>query len=98
MSALLEARSKAEKAFDLVRSYVWPVDPPFWVDGRGEVFTQPEEDPMLEGLKPLRAADLDEDDRRRAALEEFERDQEARQVPEFKPLVILRDPQNEDEG
>src|SRR5436305_14357066 len=31
MSALLEARSRAEKAFDLGRSYAWPVDRPFRV-------------------------------------------------------------------
>lgn len=55
-------------------------------------------EPLLEGLKPIRAADLAEDDQRRDALEELERDRAAEAVPEFAPITVLRDPEPSEES
>jgi hypothetical protein len=71
---LLQARNRAEKEFEVVASYLWPVDP------------------LLEGLAPV---ELDAE--QQAALDEAEREREAETTPEFKPIVVLRDPQVEDE-
>ena len=53
-------------------------------------------DPLLVGLKPIRAADLVEDDQRRGALEELERDRATEAIPEFAAIRVLRDPEDDE--